>query len=115
VNQPPLSQGLRQSAAGAYLEKEIAGLSPMGLILKIYDVAIAGCNQRNTDRASRALVELIASLNFEYRDMSTQLFRLYEYCMRCVKSGQFDTALKILTELRGAWSQVAKDEMRQAG
>jgi len=115
VNQPSLSQGRRHNAAGAYLEKELAGLSPMGLILKIYDVAIAGCNQQNTDRVSRALVELIASLNFEYRDMSTQLFRLYEYCMRCVKSGQFDTALKILTELRGTWNEVAKQQVRQAG
>jgi len=110
-----MSAGARQNAASSYLEKEIAGLDPMGLILKIYDVAIAGCVQQNPDRVSRALVELIASLNFEHQEVATSLFRMYEYCMRCAKSSQFDEAMKILKDLRQTWTEIPANQARQAG
>jgi len=111
------AQALRQpnAAAAKYLEDEINALHPTELILKVYDFAIAGCRQHDADKVSRALVELIAALNFEHRQIALPLFRLYEYCMRSVKAGQFDAALPILWELREAWQQVVSREcLRQA-
>jgi flagellin-specific chaperone FliS len=53
----------------------------------------------------KVLIELMGSLNFEYEETATRLYRLYEYCQRCIFQKKFDEALHIITELRNAWAQ----------
>ena len=48
-----------------YIENEILNLSPVELILKIYDVAIVSCKKKDSERANKAITELKASLNFD--------------------------------------------------
>jgi len=98
-----------------YLALEIESLDPMGLILKLYDLGITGCRQTDRDRVSRVLVELIAALNFEYREIAQGLFRLYEYCMRTTKEGRFEHVESILADLRQAWTRTAEAQSRRAG
>jgi flagellar protein FliS len=93
-----------------YLEEQIGGLSPTELVVKLYDIGIASCVRKDRVRLSRVLVELISALNFEYRDISVGLFKLYNYCMRLAKEGDFDAVQPVLEELREAWSQVAKSQ-----
>lgn len=90
----------------AYLEQEIMTLNPVQLLIKAYDAGIAACNRKDEPKTSIVLVELIDSLNFDYADIANSLFRLYEYCLREVKRGNFDITLKILKELRETWVQV---------
>ena len=85
-------------------------LSPMELVVKVYDVAIQGCKQQDMNKVCRALVELISALRFEYEDVSVGLFRLYQYCMDCVKREEFAQAEQILTELRETWIAVQKQQ-----
>ncbi|MDN3513510.1 MAG: flagellar protein FliS [Candidatus Brocadia sp.] len=92
--------------SSVYLEQEIMTLNPVQLLIKAYDAGIAACNRKDEAKTSTVLVELIDSLNFDYAEISNSLFRLYEYCMREVKRGNFDTTLKILKELRDTWIQV---------
>lgn len=101
-------QAAHLSLSRRYREEQLAGLSPVQLLVKIYDAAIAGCTQRDRDRLSRALVELIAALNFEYRDTAVGFFRLYNYCLRQTKAGNFDAIKPILCDLRDAWCQAEK-------
>ena len=103
------------AAAAAYVTEQINSLHPTELILKVYDYAIAGCHQQDADRVSRALVELIAALNFEYRDIAMPLFRLYEYCLRSAKAGEFEEILPVFKELRDTWARVTEESLRQAG
>ncbi len=49
----------------AYLKNQIYSMSPMQLVLKVYDVAILGCRTKDSDKVGKALVELIAGLRFE--------------------------------------------------
>ena len=96
------------SPAGAhplaiYQRAQVMGASPMGLILMLYDLAIAACGRRDAERARRAITELIASLNFDYEEIAVGLFSLYEYCLGAIKAGSFDEASKILRQLKEAW------------
>lgn len=90
----------------AYLEQGIMTLNPLQLLIKAYDAGITACNRKDEEKASIVLAELIDSLNFDQAEISNSLFRLYEFCMREIKNGRFDAALKTFKELRGAWLQV---------
>lgn len=90
----------------AYLEQEIMTLNPVQLLIKAYDAGVTACNRRDESKASAVLVELIDSLNFDYAEIANSLFRLYEYCLREVKRGNFEVTVKILKELRDTWVQV---------
>ncbi len=94
-----------QQAGKPYVEENLHGLNPVQLLIKLYDVAIASCARRDQGQLSRALVELIAALDFEHRDTALGLFRLYNYCLRQAKTGQFDAVQPILCELRDVWAQ----------
>ena len=95
-----------------YVEDQLAGLSPVQLLIRVYDVAIVSCARGDRQRLRQALVELIASLNFEYREISLGSFRLYNYCLRQTQMGRFDEVKTILTGLRDAWVQ-AEPKMRE--
>lgn len=86
-----------------YLEEQISGLAPVEILVRMYDIAIASCNQRDGNRLSRVLVEFISALNFEHQDVAVGLFQLYNYCLRLAKAGDFDAVKPILVELRDAW------------
>lgn len=94
-----------------YLERQLEGMTPVELLLKLYDVAIVSCVQQDSDRLSRALVELIAALNFEQREAAAGLLRLYNYCLHQAKARRFDLVRPILCELRDSWSAI----MRSSG
>ena len=88
----------------AYQRNHILGMSPMELVVKVYDVAILGCNTRDADKVSKALIELIAALRFDdTEEVATGLFRLYQYSMDMAKQGKFDEAKEVLADLRDTW------------
>lgn len=103
---PVGSQAKRQ-----YLEDQLAGLSPVQLLIRVFDVAIVSCTRGDRQRLRQALVQLISSLNFEYHEISLGSFRLYTYCLRQMQMGRFDEVKTILTGLRDAWVQ-AEQQMR---
>jgi flagellin-specific chaperone FliS len=88
-----------------YIEDQLSGLSPVQLLIRVYDVAIVSCVRRDRQRLRQALVQLIASLNFEHHEIAFGSFRLYNYCLRLMQMGRFDEVKAILAELREAWVQ----------
>lgn len=95
-----------------YQKNQIMSLTPAQLVLKIYDYAILGCKLKNSQKVSKALIELISGLNFNYGEIPLGLFRLYQYCLDIIKKDQFEEALKILSELRDAWIDIVKEESK---
>lgn len=93
----------------AYQRAQVLGASPMRLVLMLYDLALAGCGRRDETRARRAVTELIAGLNFDYEEIAVALFRLYEYCLGAIRSGDFEEASKILSALKEAWETALRD------
>lgn len=92
--------------ANTYLANEILNASPQKLLLKVYDFAIAQCNNKNIEKTNKALGELVSALRYEsaeVAEISNGLRKLYEYCQDQVRKQNFDIALEILTELRTTW------------
>jgi len=88
-----------------YLEEQVASLSPVQVLIRVYDVAIVSCTRGDRQRLRQALIQLISSLNFEHREISLGSFRLYNYCLRRTQMGRLDEVKAILVGLRDAWVQ----------
>lgn len=95
----------KDGKAPAYLEQEVMSWSKEKIILKMYDLFIVSAKRRDITKMSRVLIELMGALNFEYEETSTRLYRLYEYCQRCIFQKKYDEALFIIKELRDAWGK----------
>jgi len=89
----------------AYIEQEVMSWSKEKIILKMYDLFIVSCKRKDVPKMSKVLIELMGSLNFEYQETSTRLYRLYEYCQRCIFQKKFEEAMNIIQELRVTWAQ----------
>jgi flagellar protein FliS len=94
-----------QKGISTYQENQILNLSPTELILKLYDLAIISIKKGDNKKANAVITELIASLNFDYQDVSVGLFRLYRYCQECIYQGNTKPALRIFEDLRYAWAE----------
>lgn len=88
-----------------YLEQEVLSWSKEKLILKMYDLFLLSNKKQDTSKMSKILVELMGSLNFEYEETSTRLYRLYEYCQRCIFQKKHDESYEIISELRSSWAK----------
>ena len=101
-----ITSGFENQVADAEgLAESSVPTEPSQLVLFLYDLIIAACKKRDSEDAVGTLITLIESLDFKQDEISNGLFRLYEFCMRTIKEGDFDTALRILTELRDVWAE----------
>ena len=91
-----------------YLQQDVMGASPVHLVVMAYDLAIKACEQKDFVRATRAVSVLRDALNFDYGDVAMGLFRLYQWCLDCVRQEDYTSALVTLRELREAWVTVEK-------
>jgi flagellin-specific chaperone FliS len=91
-----------------YRQQDVMGASPIRLVVMAYDLAILSCEQRDFVKATKSISALRDALNFDYGESAVGLFRLYQWCLECIRSGDFAAAQNTLRELRDAWSQVEK-------
>ncbi len=96
--------GKKNGNVPSYIEQEVLSWSKEKIILKMYDLFIVSCKRKDLQKMSKVLIELMGALNFEYEETSTRLYRLYEYCQRCIFQKKFDEALYIIKELRDTWA-----------
>jgi len=87
------------------------GASPIHLVVMAYDVAISSCEKQDFARATKAITILRDALNFDYAEAAIGLFRLYQWCLDCIRQGDYSAALQTLRELRDAWATVEKRYM----
>jgi len=106
---------LRPVVAQKYLIEQLNTMSPVQLLVKVYDIAIEACHRRDRKRASKAIVELISALNFDYGEIANRFFHIYEYCMRQVKAGNFEEAGQLLQELRDGWVEASRMNAAPSG
>lgn len=88
-----------------YRQQDVMGASPMRLIVMAYDLAIYACEKREFEKAVKTITVLRESLNFDYPEVSLGLFRLYQWCLDCIRCGDYPSALETLQELRSAWQE----------
>jgi flagellin-specific chaperone FliS len=98
-------QSENYSQVSDYLRNDAMSLTPTEVVLKLYDFAILNIKKNQPQRAMRAITELIVALNFDYKDFSLGLYRLYQYCREKIIEGKPNDALEILEGLRDAWAK----------
>jgi flagellin-specific chaperone FliS len=91
-----------------YRQQDVMGASPIRLVVMAYDLAIRSCEQKDFPRAVKAVTALRDTLNFDYPEVSVGLFRLYQWCLDCIRQSDYDNALHTLRELREAWAITEK-------
>jgi flagellin-specific chaperone FliS len=86
-----------------YRDQEVMGASPLHLVVMAYDLAIRACEQQDFEKAVRTISVLRDALDFDYPEVSEGLFRLYQWCLDCIRKGDYASAMSVLNELRDAW------------
>ncbi len=86
-----------------YRQQDVMGASPIRLVIMAYDLAIRACEQKDFEKAVKTVSVLRDALDFEYTEVSVGLFRLYQWCLDSIRSGDYATAIGTLRELREAW------------
>jgi flagellin-specific chaperone FliS len=94
-----------------YRTQDVMGASPVHLVVMAYDLAIVACEKGDFMRATKAISVLKDALNFDYASVAVGLFRLYQWCLDCIRQGDYDSALQTLQELREAWATVERRYM----
>ena len=86
-----------------YRQQDIMSASPLRLVIMTYDLAIRSCEQQDFAKSIQTISALRDALDLDYPEVATGLFRLYQWCMDCIRKGDYASAISTLTELRGAW------------
>jgi len=86
-----------------YRQQDVMGASPLRLVIMTYDLAIRSCEQKDFIKATRTITALRDALDLDYPEVSTGLFRLYQWCLDCIRQSDYDAAIHALSELRDAW------------
>ncbi len=90
-------------ASNPYVAQTVRTASKEKLILMLYQLGCQACARHDAAKANRVLSELIAALNFEYREMAIRFFDLYRYALDEVNAGRFTEAQNILKSLSTMW------------
>lgn len=97
---------LNKSKINPYLSNQILNASPEQLLIKVFDFAVVHSKKMDMIKTNTAIQELIGLLSFDdedFKDLSINLLRLYQYCQDQARKNNFDIVTKILTELRESW------------
>ncbi len=105
-----VSQRTTLRKINTYQENEVMSSSPEKLVLFLYDQAIVGCKANDNRKASKAVAQLIDSLDFKYKEIATGLFRLYEYSMQLIQKQEYSKAQVILSDLRNTWIEALRQQ-----
>ena len=87
-----------------YRQQDIMNASPLRLVIMTYDLAIRACEQQDFAKAVKTIGALRDALDLDYPQVAAGLFRLYQWCLDCIRKGDYASAIVTLTELRGAWA-----------
>ena len=86
-----------------YRDQEVMNATPLHLVVMAYDLAIKSCEQQDFEKTVRIISVLRDALDFDYPEVSMGLFRLYQWCLDSIRSGDYNGALSVLKDLRDAW------------
>jgi len=87
-----------------YRQQDVLNASPLRLVIMTYDLAIRSCEQQDFAKAVKTISALRDTLDMDYPEVSVGLFRLYQWCLDCIRNGDYASAIATLSELRSAWA-----------
>jgi len=91
-----------------YRQQSLENAHPVRLIIMALDMAIQACEQRDLARGARAINALRDSLDLDFGEAAFGFLRLYQWCLECMRAGDYAEAAQRLSALREAWAEVEK-------
>ncbi len=86
-----------------YQQQDVMNASPLRLVIMTYDLAILSCEQKDFNKSIKTISALRDALDLDYPEAAVGLFNLYQWCLDCIRKGDYASAITTLSELRGAW------------
>jgi flagellin-specific chaperone FliS len=94
------------SQGQAYRRQEVLSATPLHLVIMAYDLAIRSCDQKDMATALKAVSALKEALDYDYAEIALNLHSLYNWCLDCIRKGEYHQAKQTLSELREAWVMI---------
>jgi hypothetical protein len=98
---------------------ELRQLSTSDRLLGLYELGLEGCANHDPNQVTLVVMELMASLDYEYADIADGFRRVYEYCLQQAADGQLESVAFIFQDLRDtlmrAITDPAADNAKTAG
>ena len=93
-----------------YLKQKVLSASPQQLIVYLYDLGIASCNNKNKVKLIRVITHLKESLSFEDKTekISLTFQSVYDHLLFLVRNDKFEDAKNIFFEIKKTWKQANK-------
>lgn len=98
----------------SYKQQEVISASPLRLVIMAYDLAIRSCERKDFEKAINTISALRDCLDLDYPEVASGLYGLYQWCLECVRKGDYVSAANVLAELRSAWTTVEKSMTARA-
>ena len=98
-----------------YRQQDVMNASPLRLVIMTYDLAIRSCEQEDFAKAVKTISALRDALDLDYPEVSTGLFRLYQWCLDCIRKGDYASAINTLSDLRSAWVATEQNIVARQG
>ena len=92
--------------AHEFNKNEVKGASPIHLVVMAYDLAIHACKQEDYERSTKAISVLRDALGYDYGEIAEGLFGLYQWCLDCIRQGDYNSAQTTLIDLHEAWKAI---------
>lgn len=74
-------------------------------ISDLYSRGIIACEEKNEIKTTKVLRILMNALDFQYEEVASGFYRLYDHCLQLVNDKRFDEAKEILNELNQCWNK----------
>jgi flagellin-specific chaperone FliS len=87
-----------------YRQQDVMNASPLRLVIMTYDLAIRACEAQDFAKSVKTISALRDALDLDYPEVAAGLYRLYQWCLDCIRKGDYASAITTLSELRSAWA-----------
>jgi flagellin-specific chaperone FliS len=91
-----------------YHKDEVMSASPLRLVAMVYDFAINACEQKDLNRATKAVSVLRDVLDRDYSETVACLIGILRSCLESIRREDYDDALLTLQVLREGWGEIEK-------
>jgi flagellin-specific chaperone FliS len=87
----------------------LRALSATDRLLGLYELGCEGCERKDARQVATILLELMGTLDFEYAEIAEGFQRLYDYCLRQSREGEFASVAFVLRDLRDTLTQAVTE------
>jgi flagellar protein FliS len=87
----------------------LRALSATDRLLGLYELGLEGCDRKDPRQVATILIELMGTLDFEYAEIAEGFQRLYDYCLRQSREGEFTSVSFVLRDLRDTLTQAVTE------